>query len=214
MGAMSAARLDTRTEAQRHRPYDPAVMRVIRERIADGPSLRAVVKELGVSRSAVNAWILDSADAADQYARARELQADARFDRITDLADWAIERALTGDVTQEQIAMLRVAIDAEKWATSKLRPKVYGDKLDIALETRTELLVLDYGRSASVSRKQEPVIDVPVIAEHASSDAAPIPKKRKRSKASEAKRKANRAKLDALRAKLKRASARRRGGRG
>lgn len=57
---------------------------------------------------------------AEQYARARETQADALFNDILDIVDQAED---------PQIARLRM--DARKWMAGKLRPKVYGDKVEL-----------------------------------------------------------------------------------
>ncbi len=53
-----------------------------------------------------------------RYARARGEQADFYADEIITIAD-----------TEPDAAIARVRIDARKWAASKLRPKVYGDKV-------------------------------------------------------------------------------------
>ncbi len=53
-----------------------------------------------------------------RYARAREEQADFYADEIITIAD-----------TEPDAAIARVRIDARKWTASKLRPKVYGDRV-------------------------------------------------------------------------------------
>ena len=50
--------------------------------------------------------------------RAREKQADFYADEIITIAD-----------TEPDAAIARVRIDARKWTASKLRPKVYGDRV-------------------------------------------------------------------------------------
>lgn len=60
----------------------------------------------------------------DKYARARELQADAHADRIMELSEDVLEG-------KYDYNSARVAIDALKWAASKLRPKVYGDRIEV-----------------------------------------------------------------------------------
>ena len=66
-------------------------------------------------------WLGQQASFAEQYARARETQADTIFDEIVDLADEA-------GFTNERIAKARLQIDARKWVAGKLRPKKYGEK--------------------------------------------------------------------------------------
>lgn len=66
-------------------------------------------------------WLGQQPSFAEQYARARETQADTIFDEIVDLADEA-------GYTNERIAKARLQIDARKWVAGKLRPKKYGEK--------------------------------------------------------------------------------------
>ena len=67
-------------------------------------------------------WLEKDEALRNQYARAREHQADHEFDEIKAIADLA-------SVEDVQVARLRV--DARKWRAGKLRPKVYGDKVAI-----------------------------------------------------------------------------------
>ncbi|GLU25538.1 hypothetical protein [Brucella sp. NBRC 12950] len=58
------------------------------ERIADGDSLRTICAEESFpARSTVFKWLSQHTAFADQYARAREAQADAIFDDILEIAD-------------------------------------------------------------------------------------------------------------------------------
>lgn len=61
-------------------------------------------------------------DFAANYVRAREAQADADADAITDIG----LKALSGEVDPQSA---RVAIEAYKWSASRRAPKKYGDKI-------------------------------------------------------------------------------------
>ena len=65
-------------------------------------------------------WRAEDAEFADKYARAREDQADYHAEEIVDIADAA---------TDANIA--RLQIDARKWKASKLKPKVYGERINL-----------------------------------------------------------------------------------
>jgi len=69
--------------------------------------------------SAVYKWLAQDAALVEQYARARETQADYYFDEIREISDRA-------DADNVQVARLQV--DTRKWMAGKLRPKKYGDK--------------------------------------------------------------------------------------
>lgn len=97
------------------------------ERIGAGESLRAISEEDGMpDRGSVMRWIKADETGAlrSQYARAREEQGDAHFDRVAQIVDKVEKRQL--DPQQA-----RVMFDALRWTAGKLRPKVYGEKLDL-----------------------------------------------------------------------------------
>ncbi|WP_338469060.1 terminase small subunit protein [Sphingomonas sp. gentR] len=113
------------------------------ELLAEGQSLRAIcAAEDMPSQSAVFRWLADENRATfrQQYARAREAQADALFDEMLDIADdgsndWMERRRQDGSTDEvlnsEHVQRSKLRIDARKWMASKLNPKVYGDKLDV-----------------------------------------------------------------------------------
>jgi hypothetical protein len=93
------------------------------ERIAEGESLREICEAKDMpARVNFIRWLEKDEALRNQYARARELQADHEFDEIKAIADLA-------SVEDVQVARLRV--DTRKWRAGKLRPKVYGDKVAI-----------------------------------------------------------------------------------
>ncbi len=102
--------------------YDrAAVMPIICEALAEGKSLRAVCGEKGMpAPSTVVGWLLEAPALAEQYAHARDRQADFYADEIIEIADTATDAALA-----------RLQVDARKWVASKLKPKKYGDKVEL-----------------------------------------------------------------------------------
>jgi hypothetical protein len=110
------------------------------EEIAAGRSLREIVKEdWAPHRRDVHKELIADAAFADQYARAREAQADVLFDEIQEIADDArndwMERngqdAAGWQLNGEHVQRSRLRIDARRWMAGKLRPKKYGERLDI-----------------------------------------------------------------------------------
>ncbi len=89
------------------------------EGLSEGLSLRTICDGPEMpSKSTVFRWLGNNKAFQDQYARARETQADVIADEILHIADEATDAALA-----------RVQIDSRKWLAGKLRPKVYGDKV-------------------------------------------------------------------------------------
>lgn len=126
---------------------------VICERIANGESLRSICDDEDMpSKSTVCKWLNQEQDFSDQYRRAREAQADALFDDILTIADdgrndWMEKVNADGEnigwqVNGEAMRRSQLRIDARKWMAGKLKPKKYGEKLDLnvsgSLETASE----------------------------------------------------------------------------
>lgn len=93
-------------------------------RIAEGESLRSICEDdwLPSARTVYKRLSEDPAF-AQHYTRAREDQADRIFDEVQEIADAA---------APDTVAVARLQIDTRKWRAGKLRPKVYGDKLELA----------------------------------------------------------------------------------
>lgn len=102
--------------------WTPEIEAEIFKRLSEGESLRKICEDDWLpSRQTVNERRIVDAEFADQYARAREAQADHFFDEVIEIADGA---------SAEDVAAARLRVDARKWAAGKLRPKAYGDKID------------------------------------------------------------------------------------
>lgn len=109
------------------------------ERLSDGESLRAICSDKHMpNKGSVFRWLANDPVLSDQYARAREEQADVIFDEVLDIAD---------DAKPEDVQVARLRIDARKWMAGKMRPKKYGDKLELSgnAEAPLTVSVVKYG---------------------------------------------------------------------
>jgi terminase small subunit-like protein len=104
--------------------YSEALVDTICEQIAMGRSLVNICAELDLSYSQVMVWLQKYPDFTDKYARAKEAQADWYADEIISVIDGAKS-------DRNEIERAKVKIEALKWVASKLKPKKYGDKLDL-----------------------------------------------------------------------------------
>jgi hypothetical protein len=118
------------------------------ERIADGESLRNICDEVEMpNKATVFRWLAKFTEFSDQYARARETQADSLVDEILSIADdgrndWMQRNHGEDESWVENGEALRrsqLRVDARKWMAGKLRPKKYGEKLDIDQRTTHEV---------------------------------------------------------------------------
>lgn len=89
--------------------------------IEEGHTIRSISAMADVAGwSAIRRFIRESEEARTQYARAREIAAEAYEAQILDIA----EKTSPLDAPASKIK-----IDALKWIMSKRAPKVYGDKI-------------------------------------------------------------------------------------
>jgi len=103
--------------------FSQEVFDAICERLADGESLRAICADADMpNKGSVFRWLANDTKLSDQYARAREEQGDLYFDDVVRISD---------EATPENVQVARLQINSRKWAAGKLRPKVYGEKLDL-----------------------------------------------------------------------------------
>lgn len=89
--------------------------------LAEGRSLVVVCKEIGIYPQRVFEWLRTKEDFLAQYNIAKEESADLLTEQMLEIAD-----DLTDDAQSR-----RVRVDTRKWIASKLKPKKYGDKLDL-----------------------------------------------------------------------------------
>lgn len=127
----------------------PEIKDKICEQLASGRSLRSILDDDGMpASSAVFRELSLDKLFQEQYARAREAQADALFDEIQEIADdarndWMERREDRGggyELNGEHVQRSRLRIDARKWMAGKLRPKKYGDSMNIDGEMRVGLI--------------------------------------------------------------------------
>lgn len=109
-------------------------------RIAKGESLRSIcagddqtAEGYMPHRSTVMRWLGENETFRDQYARAREAQADHFVEEIIEIADQPnIRTTADGETVASDPQRDRLRVDARKWVASKLAPKKYGEKLALA----------------------------------------------------------------------------------
>ena len=108
-------------------------------------SLTNICKSFDLNPAFFYMWLEGNEERIKQYTRARELQADFLADQIIDISNDKI-----GDTIiiykdgvpievedKEFVSRSKLKIDARKWIASKLKPKKYGDKIEV--EQKTEL---------------------------------------------------------------------------
>lgn len=122
--------------------------------MAEGRSLRDVCRDPDMpSLATVFRWLADEnkSQFREQYARAREAMADAMADELLEIADdgtndWTERRRQDGSsetvLNGEHVQRSRLRVDARKWLLSKVAPKKYGEKLELAGDKDSPLTVV------------------------------------------------------------------------
>lgn len=116
-------------------------------RVADGESLRRICEDKAMpTKTMVMRWLADPerAEFRDQYACAREAQADKLVEDLLDIADeecTMVKASKHGsgdddgegrtEVIFDAVAVARnkLRVDTRKWIAARMAPKKYGDKV-------------------------------------------------------------------------------------
>lgn len=102
--------------------YTPELEREVLARLSEQSMVKVCAADDMPNRSTIYKWIDEIEGFSNKYTRACEERADHRAELIDDIA----HRCLSGEVDPQAA---RVAIDAHKWTSSKLRPKKYAEKI-------------------------------------------------------------------------------------
>lgn len=122
--------------AKRGRPtkYSKELAARICNQLSEGISLRTVcLADDMPTKTTVFTWLQNDKDFLGQYARAKEESADAMAEDILDIADETNKviksgaEKKSGAYAQAQ----RLRVDTRKWIMSKMKPKKYGDSIDV-----------------------------------------------------------------------------------
>lgn len=103
--------------------------------LAEGVSLRGVcMKDDMPSLSSVFNWFRTQPTFLEQYARAKQESADAMAEEIVNISDDALADAQAGSENKAVNAVVhahKLKIETRKWLMSKMKPKKYGEKVDV-----------------------------------------------------------------------------------
>jgi hypothetical protein len=127
--------------------YSEAIADLICERMVCGKddkpeSLRAICREDGMpALGTVMRWLAKHHEFREQYARAREAQAEVHHEEILEISDDCTDdvQVLMGNeedgaisrINHSAIARAKLQIDTRKWIMGKMQPKKYGDSTTI-----------------------------------------------------------------------------------
>lgn len=105
--------------------------------ISTGKSLKSILdKDDSLpSYSSFMTWIGEDEKFLEKYRVAIDIRTEVRAEEITDIADAPPQTYIDANgatrIDPAFIAMQKNRMDARKWEASKLKPKKYGDKLNV-----------------------------------------------------------------------------------
>jgi hypothetical protein len=113
--------------------YSKEDWKAIFDRVGAGASLTTALKDTGISWTHAYKMMQDHPELASDYEKAKMDRADRLAEQIVELADAEIPSHLQGVEISAWVNQKRLQVDARKWVAAKLRPKVYGDKIDVSV---------------------------------------------------------------------------------
>ena len=75
------------------------------------------------------------------YEEAVEIRADFLAESLIDISEAPIPSDLDGPQLSAWINQMKIKIDTRKWTAAKLRPKTWGDKIDVNV-THTQISIV------------------------------------------------------------------------
>jgi hypothetical protein len=81
------------------------------------------------------------------YDEAVETRADYLAESLIDISEESIPEGLDGPYLSAWINQMKIRIDTRKWTAAKLRPKAWGERIDVAV-THTQISITQALESA------------------------------------------------------------------
>ena len=115
-------------------PQEHPVWREIVARVSAGKSVSTVLadKDMPTWTGFQNMLAQDESLQA-AYDKAVQDRADKMADEILELSDQEMPAGLEGAMASAWVQQKRMQVDARKWIASKLKPRVYGDRIDMTV---------------------------------------------------------------------------------
>ena len=128
------------------------------EHITEGKSLMSATREAKMSYATAMYQLRNNPELQSKYREAIAERGDYLADELVDLSDEMPPADLDPQLINAWVNRQRLRIDARKWTASKLRPKQWGDKIDVSV-THTQISINEALRSAE-SRLLDNVTDI------------------------------------------------------
>jgi hypothetical protein len=117
----------------------PAIL----EAIANGQSLSSILRQEGMPSYAwAKVQLRGDPEIRRMYDQAIEDRGDRLAEELIELAFRPLPEGLDGREQSALVQLRRLQLDTLKWSASKLRPRAYGDRLDVSV-TNTQISITE-----------------------------------------------------------------------
>jgi hypothetical protein len=120
---------------------DEIIQNVLDGMAIGGLSCFKACQAAGVPNSTFMRWVDADAKLAERYAHAREDLIERMANEVLELADSDVPETGDGKRDWQAIQQRKLQVDSRKWLLSKLAPKKYGDRLELAGDKENPLQV-------------------------------------------------------------------------
>jgi|688.fasta_scaffold100312_2 hypothetical protein len=123
--------------------YDwPKLWPEILRDIGNGSSLITAIKKEGYpTYDSVQKYMRANPEIRRLYDEAIEARADYLAESLIDISEEKPPEGLDGPQLSAWINQMKIRIDTRKWTAAKLRPKAWGDKIDVSV-THTQISIV------------------------------------------------------------------------
>lgn len=115
------------------------VSALVLQGMRSGLSALKACEAAGVHQSTFNDWLNADAALAVDYARAREDLIERMAQEVLELSDSDVGLLPDGKKDWAAVQKHKLQVDTRKWLLSKLAPKKYGDRLELAGDEKSPL---------------------------------------------------------------------------
>jgi hypothetical protein len=155
--------LDNRDDWGNFQPiYDwPSIWPVVLREIGNGSSLITAIKKPDYpTYDAFQRHLRSHPEVKRLYDDAIEARADYLAESLIDISEETPPEGLDGSQLSAWINQMKIRIDTRKWTAAKLRPKTWGEKMDVNI-THTQISITQALREAE-SRLIDNVSDIEI----------------------------------------------------
>jgi hypothetical protein len=120
--------------------WDKLWPEILRE-IGNGSSLTKAINKPGYpTYDSVQKNMRSNPEIRRLYDEAVETRADYLAESLIDISEESIPEGLDGPYLSAWINQMKIRIDTRKWTAAKLRPKAWGERIDVAV-THTQISI-------------------------------------------------------------------------